>query len=377
MLCRLSEINLTYADDVESGGHKGISGGHTGTHWILTTFVLLGDMFGLGTLTLPADFARLGWAVALPVITVCALGMVYSGILFGRLATHLPASRAFDQLGAAAFGASGKRMVYATVYLTILFEPVIFHLTCMESLQQMLYSANVSQIAAGAIVAVLIFPLGLVQGIEEVSTVAILGTIGMLLAVVTATYKLWFLRAIDLVPTEVVHHGHFNTTLVAIMDLVRSLHHLLLPCCHNAMSASSSRHMRATQLSSFFNTAILEMYHEGLTSASQSSDCCKVDSAVHVPPAHVLEGTNSDRQHAAEPCAASSQLQNYMPVNVFKLGTLPVGLYLWRPGELDALYHWNATQIPVQIRCWCNKCLHDSPLHHHGVSWVLPPRQRF
>ena len=188
---------------------------------VFTTFVLLGDMFGLGTLTLPADFARLGWAVALPVIGLCALGMVYSGVLFGRLASHLPNSRAFDQLGSAAFGAQGKRMVYATVYLTILFEPVIFQLTCMESLQQVLYSANVSQLAAGSIVALIIFPLGLVQGIEEVSAVAVLGTVGMLLAVVTATYKLWSLKPIDMTPTEVVHRGQFNTTLVAIMDLVR------------------------------------------------------------------------------------------------------------------------------------------------------------
>ena len=204
--------------------------GHVGTHWVFTTFVLLGDMFGLGTLTLPADFARLGWAIALPVIAICAVGMVYSGVLFGRLATHLPSSHAFDQLGVAAFGAQGKRMVYATVYLTILFEPVIFHLTCMESLQQMLYSANVSQLAAGSIVAVLIFPLGLVQGIEEVSAVAILGTVGMLLAVITATYKLWFLNPISLTPTEVVHRGQFNTTLVAIMDLVICLHCIALPC---------------------------------------------------------------------------------------------------------------------------------------------------
>ena len=180
-------------------------------------------MFGLGTLTLPADFARLGWAVALPVIALCALGMVYSGVLFGRLASHLPNSTAFDQLGTAAFGAQGKRMVYATVYLTILFEPVIFHLTCMESLQQMLYSAKLSQLAAGSIVAIIIFPLGLVQGIEEVSAVAILGTVGMLLAVVTATYKLWSLKPTEMTPTEAVHRGQFNTTLVAIMDLVRQL----------------------------------------------------------------------------------------------------------------------------------------------------------
>lgn len=177
-------------------------------------------MFGLGTLTLPADFARLGWAVAVPVTLICAAGMVYSGVLFSRLAKALPASRAFDDIGSAAFGATGRRLVYATVYLTILFEPVIFHLTCMESLQQMLYSANVSQLSAGAVVALVIFPLGLVQGIEEVSAIAVLGTVGMLGAVVTAIYKLWVLDPVGITPTEVVHKGHFSTVLVAIMDLV-------------------------------------------------------------------------------------------------------------------------------------------------------------
>ena len=94
----------------------------------------------------------------------------------------------------------------------------------MESLQQMLYSAKVSQLAAGSIVALLIFPLGLMQGIEEISALATLGTVGMLIAVATATFKLWTLRVIDITPTEVVHRGHSNTTLVAIMDLVRHQH---------------------------------------------------------------------------------------------------------------------------------------------------------
>ena len=192
-------------------------------------------MFGLGTLTLPANFARLGWAVAVPVILLCAAGMVYSGVMFGRLAKALPSSQAFDDIGSAAYGANGRRLVYATVYLTILFEPVIFHLTCMESLQQMLYSAKVSQLAAGAIVAIIMFPLGLVQGIEEVSAIALLGTIGMLGAVGTAIYKLWILNPISISPTEVVHKGHFNTTLVAIMDLVSLLHCVKSLCYIRAM----------------------------------------------------------------------------------------------------------------------------------------------
>lgn len=42
----------------------------------------VGDMFGLGCLTLPTDFAQLGWAIALPLIALCSMGMLYSGRLF-------------------------------------------------------------------------------------------------------------------------------------------------------------------------------------------------------------------------------------------------------------------------------------------------------
>lgn len=42
-------------------------------------------MLGLGSLTLPSVFARLGWAPALAVIAICALGTIYSGRLFTLL----------------------------------------------------------------------------------------------------------------------------------------------------------------------------------------------------------------------------------------------------------------------------------------------------
>ena len=45
-----------------------------------------GDMLGLGSLTLPAVFARLGWAPALAVIAICVIGTLYSGRLFTLLA---------------------------------------------------------------------------------------------------------------------------------------------------------------------------------------------------------------------------------------------------------------------------------------------------
>lgn len=42
----------------------------------------------------------------------------------------------FDEVGRAAMGAWGSRLVYGTIYLSILCVPVILHLTCMETLRQ-------------------------------------------------------------------------------------------------------------------------------------------------------------------------------------------------------------------------------------------------
>lgn len=44
-----------------------------------------GDMLGLGSLTLPSVFARLGWVPALAIIALCAVGTIYSGRLFTLL----------------------------------------------------------------------------------------------------------------------------------------------------------------------------------------------------------------------------------------------------------------------------------------------------
>ena len=46
---------------------------------------MVAEMFGLGILTLPADFARLGWAVGLGIVLLFCLGMIYSGVLFAQL----------------------------------------------------------------------------------------------------------------------------------------------------------------------------------------------------------------------------------------------------------------------------------------------------
>ena len=48
-----------------------------------------GDMLGLGSLTLPSVFARLGWILAVIVVLLCGLGTVWAGRLFALLAVKV------------------------------------------------------------------------------------------------------------------------------------------------------------------------------------------------------------------------------------------------------------------------------------------------
>lgn len=65
----------------------------------------------------------------------------------------------FDDFGGAAMGNWGRRLTYVTVYATILAEPVIFHLTSMEALQQIFYRAGVTQKFAALVVTAVMIPL--------------------------------------------------------------------------------------------------------------------------------------------------------------------------------------------------------------------------
>ena len=65
----------------------------------------------------------------------------------------------FDDYGQAALGKTGQRLVYLCIYSTILITPVILHLTCVESLQQIFYHRGVSRLVGGGIVAAIILPL--------------------------------------------------------------------------------------------------------------------------------------------------------------------------------------------------------------------------
>lgn len=203
--------------DVEAAGLPAAKA--EGSGWILTTCIMVAEMFGLGILTLPADFARLGWAVGLSIVLLFCLGMIYSGVLFAQLGKKLPNARVYEDLATASLGKHGKWVVYCTVYLVIFLDPIIFHLTAAQSLQQIFYEKNVPMWVASLTVSVIMLPLSQIQHIGEVSLISIVGTIGMLTAVVIATLKLLMMEGKP-VEHETMHSGGFNIAVVALMDIV-------------------------------------------------------------------------------------------------------------------------------------------------------------
>ncbi|GBF91241.1 hypothetical protein Rsub_03561 [Raphidocelis subcapitata] len=165
-------------------------GRRRGAHWLAIAVILTTDMVGIGTLGLPADFARLGWLPALACLALFIAGGVYSGSVYQRLALRVPRAVVFDEIGSEAMGKLGRALVFGTIYLGILTEPCIFHLMTVESLRQALSHIDLSRPAAHAIVVALILPLAQVHHLEDVAWVAIFGTAAMILAIGIVVAKL-------------------------------------------------------------------------------------------------------------------------------------------------------------------------------------------
>ncbi len=93
---------------------------------------------------------RLGWAVALGVMALSAGGLIFSGLLFTRLGMLVPRAQTFADFGDAAMGRRGRRLVYFCVYTCIALEPVILQLICTENLRQILHRTGISQVGCRA-----------------------------------------------------------------------------------------------------------------------------------------------------------------------------------------------------------------------------------
>ncbi|KAL6760096.1 transmembrane amino acid transporter protein-domain-containing protein [Haematococcus lacustris] len=206
--CSQCLLVLTAAD-VEAGAVL-----KSGTSWVLTATVLLGDMFGLGQLTLPQTFARLGYAPASALLLVFCVLCCYSGFLYQRLAILCPEASLFDQITCAE---ALKQVVVLPAPVpgphVTSWEMVVVESNRQRRLHcgragasacisgwwcygQVLYQYEVSTLAANLAVALMIIPLAQVQHLEDMTWVCVLGTAGMVAAVVVVVGRCWHVPAL-------------------------------------------------------------------------------------------------------------------------------------------------------------------------------------
>lgn len=174
-----------------------------GPGWILTTLILLGDMLGLGALAMPSAFARLGGfipGIAVTLAVTCIA--IYSGNLYARLMSvplrHQRAGKKaamLDEVGAEALGGLGRTLTYVFAYLLILLVTVLTTVTAVESLTQVLQGLDVdlSRLYCTLAVAGVTLLLVQVRKLGDLGWVTLIGTAGMLFAIVIAILKLVWL----------------------------------------------------------------------------------------------------------------------------------------------------------------------------------------
>ncbi|MEW5302458.1 MAG: hypothetical protein WDW36_005240 [Sanguina aurantia] len=118
---------------------------------VRTIFELLQKgVLGVGIVAVPAAFNRLGWAVALACICLLAAASQFSRFLHERLLSALdaatlspPQSSRHSQgvassLAAGALRSAQERLVRLAMRAALLLTPPLYHIACVESLQQVL-----------------------------------------------------------------------------------------------------------------------------------------------------------------------------------------------------------------------------------------------
>lgn len=99
--------------------------------------------------------------VSVSLLVAFALGCGYLGILFSKLAVAVPSAQSMDEIGAAAMGKTGKRLVYALAGSAIVVDPIALHIVSMLAVQQIFPALGT--LAASAVVAACMLPLAQIQ----------------------------------------------------------------------------------------------------------------------------------------------------------------------------------------------------------------------
>eukprot|EP00041_Stephanoeca_diplocostata_P011637 m.192974 g.192974 ORF g.192974 m.192974 type:complete len:466 (-) comp18612_c0_seq17:339-1736(-) len=171
--------------DAES---PGMSDGHGTISCMGAAFMIVSIILGLGVLGIPWALSTLGWCLGFFLLFTSAGGSIYSGFLIARV-TKAAAKvlrihpQKYKDLGFAAYGVAGSRTVRTAQYAFLGGAIVAVQMTASKSLRQVVGALghDLCLVDCNAIIAVAMLPVMQLQTLSDVTWVALLGVITIII----------------------------------------------------------------------------------------------------------------------------------------------------------------------------------------------------
>jgi amino acid permease len=191
--------------------------------WVNAYAIITASLIGIGVLGLPQAFSVLGWGPSMACLLFFALGAMYSGTLLTRLVVRVrPRPQVYADLGEAAFGLIGRRVVMVLGYTYLTGTIISIHLTAAIALQQWVlgtFGLLLRLVTCSVSFAAIALPILQVRTLHTLSwSAGVLGIICILIPVVTLCILLEQEKPED--TTVMVATGSYAVLGTGVSDLV-------------------------------------------------------------------------------------------------------------------------------------------------------------
>ncbi|RLN78589.1 hypothetical protein BBJ28_00001944 [Nothophytophthora sp. Chile5] len=177
------------------------------------SFNLICCFCGIGTLSMPSNYARAGPIYATIALLLMAFANIYATVALSKVMFVAPPSvKTFTDVGDWVFGRNGRYLVMVSQLLVCLLLPCAF-LVLGSTLLDVMFPDSFSQIFWIIFMAVTVIPVCLIPTLKEAASVALLGCVGTIVAdIVGVSVLQWEMRGHSTIPSPDVTFHQVLTT---------------------------------------------------------------------------------------------------------------------------------------------------------------------
>ena len=193
------------------------------TGWINVIFIILADLVGTGVMSLPKDFADIGYIPGVLILAVFGALTFFSGILLWRMHMTYPSGITYGNLADAIGGVHLKRTLFCFVFGYFAFVLVIYIKNVAIALQNIFWMFDVCRYWFALAALGILIPLCQLRTLHSVSFAGMVSMLMIILVVCMLTfdaYATWDDRIKEEVVVAPVINPGFTTYLSTLIDLV-------------------------------------------------------------------------------------------------------------------------------------------------------------